>query len=102
MRAQDLSVLVHNGGDTVGHAYMVAIIGGVETTGPVIEIGPGSSREVSSSLSPITNGSLDVAWSIESNDADDALMMLPDLVRAYIWCGLRLASRNDAMLGTMS
>ena len=65
----DLSVLVHNDGDTVGNAYMVAIIGGVETTGPVIEIGPGSSREVSSSLSPITNGSLDVAWSIESNDS---------------------------------
>ena len=65
----DLSVLVHNDGDTVGNAYMVAIIGGVETTGPVIEIGPGSSREVPSSLSPITNGSLDVAWSIESNDS---------------------------------
>ena len=65
----DLSVLVHNDGDTVGNAYMVAIIGGVETTGPVIEIGPGSSREVSSSFSPITNGSIDVAWSIESNDS---------------------------------
>ena len=65
----DLSVLVHNDGNAVGNAYMVAIIGGVETTGQVIEIGPGSSREVSSSLSPIVNGSLDVSWSIESNDS---------------------------------
>ncbi|RCH73660.1 MAG: hypothetical protein DBX05_03875 [Candidatus Poseidoniales archaeon] len=65
----DLSVLVHNDGDIVGNAYMVAIIGGVETLGPIIEIGPGSSREVSTSLNPITNGSLGVEWSIQSNDS---------------------------------
>ena len=65
----DLSVLVHNDGDMVGSAYMVVVIEGIETTGPIIEIGPGSSREISSPLYPLTNGSLDVSWSIQSNDS---------------------------------
>ena len=65
----DLSVLVHNDGEVVGNAYMVVVIEGIETTGPIIEIGPGSSREVSSPLNPLINGSLDVSWSIQSNDS---------------------------------
>lgn len=65
----DLSVLVHNDGDVVGNAYMVVVIEGIETTGQIIEIGPGSSREVSSPLNPLINGSLDVSWSIQSNDS---------------------------------
>jgi len=65
----DLSVLVHNDGDMIGNAYMVVVIGDIETMGPVIEIGPGSSREVSSPLTPLINGSIEVSWSIQSNDS---------------------------------